>query len=129
MSAIPNLIEALCTRPDLSVVASEVSWLISISKGDDYVCEVVVPRAVLEWFASVKHRGEKKPVWEDWMDYEGYDDRPREQLESEMAADILAFVNRTSFNELRLPLSIYERQVSSDANRDAVAPPAADDDR
>lgn len=108
MPAIPDLVLKLRGRPDVGVVDNEGSWLISIPKGADHVCEILVPREVLEWYACVKHRGEKKEVWADWMDYEGYDDSPREKLESEMAADILAFVDRTSAKDLRLPLSIHD---------------------
>ena len=63
---------------------------------------------MLEWFASVKHRPDNKEVWSDWMDYSGYDDRPREELEVEMAGDISAFINRVSMGELKLPLKIHE---------------------
>jgi hypothetical protein len=42
------------------------------------------------------------------MDYSGYDDKPREKLETEMADDILAFINRVSTTDTLLPLKIYE---------------------
>ena len=95
-------------RADVGIVDEAQSWLIIITKGRDLVCEVTVPHDVLEWYASVKHRRDKKEVWSDWMDYSGYDDRPREKLEVEMAGDILAFVDRVSTTEPLLPLKIYE---------------------
>ena len=95
-------------RADVGVVDETQSWLIIITKGRDLVCEVTIPHEVLEWYASVKHRRDKKEVWSDWMDYSGYDDRPREKLEVEMAGDILAFVDRVSKKEPLLPLKIYE---------------------
>jgi hypothetical protein len=42
------------------------------------------------------------------MDYSGYDDRPREQLEIEMAGDVLAFIDRVSNAKQLFPLKIYE---------------------
>jgi hypothetical protein len=54
-----------------------------------------------------KASADQKEVWSDWMDYSGYDDRPREELEVEMAGDILAFIDRASASE-QLPLKIYE---------------------
>ena len=95
-------------RPDVGIVDETRSWLISITKGRDLICEVTVPHDVLEWYASVKHRRDKKEMWSDWMDYSGYDDRPREKLESEMADDILAFIDRVSAAEQLLPLKICE---------------------
>jgi hypothetical protein len=111
MSPIAKLIESLRERSDVGVIDEKESWLISISKGRYFVCEVTVPREVLEWYACVKDWREKKETWSDWMDYSGYDDRTPEKLESEMAQDILAFVDRVSGSELRLPLQIYEERA------------------
>jgi hypothetical protein len=106
MNQIHQLIQELRKRSDVGVADQQQSWLVIISKGPDYVCEVTVPHKVLEWFACVKDQREKKEVWSDWMDYSGYDDRPTEKLEGEMADDILAFVNRVLTSELKLPLKI-----------------------
>lgn len=108
MASIQQLIKELRTRPDVGVIDEAQSWRISISKGRDLLCLVTVPRNVLEWHAAVWNRLEKKDVWSDWMDYSGYDDRPHETLESEMADDILAFVNRASNKYPLLPLKIHE---------------------
>jgi hypothetical protein len=111
MSAIHRLIESLRLRSDLGIIDEKDSWLINISKGKDFACEVTIPRDVLEWHASVKHRQENKEVWSDWMDYSGYNDDTKEKLEADMARDIAAFVNRVSINELRLPLQIFEKNA------------------
>ena len=108
MTRIGHLIEQLRTRSDVGVIDQSQSWLVSITKGRDLICEVTVPHDVLEWFASVKHRRDKTELWSDWMDYSGYDDSPREKLEVEMAGDILAFIDRVSTVEHLLPLKIYE---------------------
>jgi hypothetical protein len=111
MSRIQQLIESLRQRSDVGIVEQEQSWLVVITKGRDLFCEVTIPHDVLEWFASVKQRHDKREVWSDWMDYTGYDDRPTEQLEAEMADHILAFIDRVSVSELVLPLSIYEERA------------------
>jgi hypothetical protein len=108
MTRIRQLIEELRARSDVGVVDEAHSWRICITKGRDLFCEVTVPHDVLEWHASVKHRRDKKELWSDWMDYSGYDDRPKEQLEIEMAGDVLAFIDRVSTAEQLLPLKIYE---------------------
>jgi len=108
MNRIHQLIDTLRARSDVGVADEAQSWRICITKGRDLFCEVTVPYNILEWFASVQHRREKREVWSDWMDYSGYDDRPREQLEAEMAGDILAFVDRVSTAEQLLPLEIYK---------------------
>jgi hypothetical protein len=43
------------------------------------------------------------------MDYAGYDDRPEDQLEAEMADDIAAFIQRVTSSNLTLPLQIWEK--------------------
>ena len=108
MTRIGHLIEQLRPRSDVGVVDQPQSWLVIITKGRDLICEVTIPHNVLEWFASVKHRRDKTELWSDWMDYSGYDDKPREKLEAEMAGDILAFIDRVSTTEPLLPLKIYE---------------------
>ena len=108
MTRIHQLIDELRTRAEMDVVDEEQSWLIQIAKGRDLICEVIVPHDVLEWFASVKHKQKKKELWSDWMDYSGYDNRPRVELEAEMAHHILAFLDRVSTKEPLLPLKIYE---------------------
>jgi hypothetical protein len=42
------------------------------------------------------------------MDYSGYNGLSREELEIELAGDILAFIDRVSTREPLLPLKIYE---------------------
>ena len=111
MSHIRQLIDVLQKRSDVGVVEQEQSWLVVITKGRDLVCEVTIPHDVLEWFACVKSRKEKREVWSDWMDYDGYADSPKEKLEAEMADDILAFIDRVSLSELVLPLRIYEERA------------------
>jgi hypothetical protein len=108
MRPIHQLITQLRNRPDVSVLDQQESWLIGITKGPDLVCEVTIPHDVLEWFASVRHRREKREVWADSMDYTGYDESTRERIEADMARDILAFVDRVSIKHPLLPLQIYE---------------------
>lgn len=98
-------------RNDVGIVEHEQSWVVMITKGRGMFCEVTIPRDVLEWFASVQHRHDKRELWSDWMDYTGYDDRTKEQLEAEMADNILAFIDRVSAYELVLPLSIHEEKT------------------
>ena len=111
MARIPQLIESLRKRTDVGVVDEPQAWRLVITKGRDHFCEVTVPHKVLEWHACVKHRREKKKVWADWMDYEGYDKRSKDVLEEEMAIDVLAFVDRVSSQELVLPLNIYDQNA------------------
>lgn len=107
MTPIHQLIEDLRRRPDVGVTDETHSWRICIRKGRDFVCEVTIPHDVLEWHADVKQTRDRKEVWSDWMDYSGYDDRPKEQLEIEMAGDILAFIDRVSTAEQLFPLKIF----------------------
>lgn len=111
MNHIRQLIEELRRRSDVGIVEEKQSWLIIITKGQDLICEITIPHNVLEWYASAKHRQEKKEVWSDWMDYSGYDASPKEKLEAKMADDILAFVDRVSVSEPLLPLQIYEERA------------------
>jgi hypothetical protein len=111
MSRIRQLIESLRQSSDIGVVEQEQSWRVVITMGRDLFCEVTIPHDVVEWFACVKSRQERREVWSDWMDYEGYDDSPKEKLEAEMAGDILAFIDRVSGSELVLPLRIYEERA------------------
>jgi len=111
MTRIRQLIESLRKRSDLGVADEPHAWRIVITKGRDLFCEVTVPHEVLEWHACVKHRRDKKEMWADWMDYEGYDERPKDVLEGEMAVDVLAFVDRVSVHELVLPLNIHEKSA------------------
>jgi hypothetical protein len=106
MSSISQLIEDLRKRNDLRVANETDSWRICITKGRDWTCEIVVPHDVLEWHASVKRQSAFAEVWSDWMDYSGYDDRPKEVLQVEMANDIRDFVNLVLAKEDLLPLRI-----------------------
>jgi hypothetical protein len=108
MSAIRDLIELLRLRSGVEISDEAQFWHICITKGRDLICEVTIPHDVLEWFASVKRGNDQEEVWSDWMDYDGYDDRSRKELEAEMANDILAFVDRVSAAEQLFPLKIYE---------------------
>ena len=108
MSRIRQLIESLRQRSDIDVVEQDQSWRVVIAKGRDLSCVVTIPHDVLEWFACVKSRKKNREVWSDWMDYDGYDDSPKETLEAEMAKDVLALIDRVSVSDLVLPLRIHE---------------------
>ena len=108
MNRIQQLIQELRARSDLGIADETESWRIVITKGRDLLCEITVPHDVLEWHAIIRHRREKREVWSDWMDYSGYDNRPRASLEVEMADDVRAFVNRVSIKYPLLPLKIHE---------------------
>lgn len=113
MAPLRKLIESLRVRGDIGVVDETHAWRLVVTKGRYLFCEISVPYEVLEWHACVKDRREGREVWSDWMDYTGYDQRPREILEAEMAGHILAFVDRVSISEpLVLPLRIYEEKIS-----------------
>lgn len=116
MNAILSMIERVRTRPDIEVIDQEQSWKLLIPQGGLFVCEVTVPHTVLEWFAAVRDRTESKEAWSDWMDYEGYDDTPKSELEESMAEDVERFVDRVSKQQLSLPLSIYEPDQEADAS-------------
>ena len=108
MSRIQQMIQELRTRSDLGIANETHSWRIVITKGRDLCCEVIVPHEILEWHATIRNRHDEKEIWSDWMDYSGYENRPLETLEVEMANDILAFVNRVSIKEPLLPVKIHE---------------------
>ena len=108
-NAVHKLIEEFRSRSDLGVVERKESWLSVISKGREFVCEVTAPRKVLGWHARVKSRRQKKEVWSDGMDDEGYESTAQEKLEAEMAVEIAAFVDRVSASELCLPLGSEEK--------------------
>lgn len=97
-------------RPGIGVVDEEQSWRLIVESDSVYLCEVTVPHAVLEWFGSLKDRASKEEVWSDWMDYEGYDDSPKSELEQTMASHIERFLDRVSMDRIELPLSIYEAE-------------------
>jgi hypothetical protein len=111
VSRISQLIDVLQKRSDVGVVQQGQSWRVVITKGQDLFCELTIPHDVLEWFACVKSRKEKREVWSDWMDYNGYNDSPKEVLEAKMADDILAFIDRVSVSEHVFPLRIFEKRT------------------
>jgi hypothetical protein len=99
----------LRARPDVGIADEQHAWRACISRGNILI-EVTIPHGVLEWFAKATNRKENREVWSDWMDYEGYDARPKSKLEEEMASDIIAFIDRASMAPLSFPLSIYEER-------------------
>lgn len=111
MPSIRDLIETLRRRSDVEVVDDAQAWRIVTTKDAGWTCEITVPREVLEWHACVKHSSSPDEEWSDWMDYSGYDDRAMEELESEMAGDILALVERAASSRLRPPSRIWDEQT------------------
>jgi hypothetical protein len=107
MKTIAETVSELRARPDVGVADEPRAWRACVSRGDILI-EVTIPHGVLEWHAKATHRHEKRELWSDWMDYEGYDDRPKTKLEEDMARDVLAFIDRMSMAPLTFPLSIYK---------------------
>ncbi len=113
------MIARMRMRPDVGVVDQEQSWRLLVPNGETHFCEVTVPYAVFEWFASVRDSVEDKELWSDWMDYEGYNDTSQEELEVLMANDVERFIDRVSKVPLSLPLSIYEPKQKAEARSSA----------
>ena len=111
MSAIPALIVKLRSRTDLSVVDETSAWLIRISRSDHSVCDIVVPHNALEWFASIVDGDSKHEIWSDWMDYSGYDKRPKNLLEAEMTQDISDFIDRIVSTDVSVLPNIYQKST------------------
>ena len=109
MKTIAETVLELRARPDVGIADQREAWRACVSRGDILI-EVTIPHSVLEWHAKASYRKEKREFWSDWMDYEGYDDRPKAKLEDDMARDILAFIDRVSKAPLTFPLSIYEEE-------------------
>jgi hypothetical protein len=62
---------------------------------------VTVPLTVREWFVTASDRTSGAKV-EDWCEYDGYDASSAEQLDRDMAKDVVAFVEKLIGRELRL---------------------------
>lgn len=117
-ASLSQLVEILKKRPDVGVVDEEHSWRIHVSKGP-FLVTVTVPHDVFEWFVHAKDRKSGQEVWSDWIDYEGYDNTSKIELESEMAGDVYKFVDQVSKRPLTFPVLIstiikdFEREDSS----------------
>ncbi len=69
--------------------------------GADIHFHITIPVGVLEWFVrAYAHQGEVT-VWEDWMDYTGYQPGPDDlaDLAADMTEDIQQFVVTLSMAE------------------------------
>jgi len=108
MTRVRKLVEELRSRSGLTVEDQKDAWLVHIPKGQEFVCEVTIPRDRFEWFASVKRIEDKKEAWGDWMDHYGSTDT---ELDAERAECILAFIERVLRSELQLPLIMYEEKA------------------
>ena len=70
------------------------------AKRDSVTIRVTVPKDVLEWFVDAAEDG--IVAMQDWFDYEGYDDTPRQQLARQMASDVDQFVTNLLNRNVRL---------------------------
>jgi hypothetical protein len=71
-----------------------------VVRGDIRVT-VTVPFNVREWFVDVVGPAMTAKI-DDWCDYDGYDDSSAESLDSDMANDVMKFVDRLLKRELRI---------------------------
>lgn len=85
-------------RPEVELAEHAQHVHVGIERSGFFV-SIVVPRSALEFFIEVKE-GQHKI--EDWLDYAGYDATPERQLEAEMRAEVLQFVERIASRNLRM---------------------------
>lgn len=89
------------TPPEGACIASlEEATVFSLDRGGLRVT-VTVPVGVLEWWAEATDSSSGVTV-RDWLDYEGYDRTPWEELDREMADDVESFVGRLIASDIRL---------------------------
>lgn len=95
-------IEQFKTNPDASLSVSGEANVLEIARCGLRI-RVTVPVNVLEWFAAAFE--DDAPVVEDWWDYEGYDETPRDELAHFMSSDIEDFVTGLLTRNIRLATS------------------------
>lgn len=103
MSRVEEFVRGLAARSDVSVESRQDAWIVRVPRGE-FVCEVIIPVGVHEWFATVRRASDGGEVWSDWMDHYG---SSKAELDAERAASISAFIERVVTDGIRLPLSIH----------------------
>ena len=92
-------LERFDSSPDVSLRISGAAKVLEAKRGG-LTIRVTVPDDVLEWFVDVVDG--TAVVLQDWWDYEGYDDTPKEALAQSMASDIDDFLVKLLERDIRL---------------------------
>ncbi len=87
--SVPELLDRLACLPGVRRPDGKPSTLL-VSKHPGRVIEIDVASDALEWFVTVYDQT-GKVLWNEWMDYRGYDSTPPEQLEAQMSSDLSWF--------------------------------------
>ncbi|MFL6660245.1 MAG: hypothetical protein ACJ8GW_19320 [Massilia sp.] len=97
-----NLLERLRDALGIELCEQGAAGVLLVHKPDQLKFKITVPYEVLEWF--VEAYDDSGTIWSDWADYYAIDGEPREQLASDMQADIARCVTALARAELRVRL-------------------------
>lgn len=97
-----TLLSRLCHALGVELVEQQQAGMLCIRKPNGHLFKITVPYDVLEWFVDA--HDDSGAVWSDWADYYPINGETREQLSTEMAADVERFVTILANSETRVSL-------------------------
>lgn len=87
--SVDDVLERLAALPGVRRAQDRPSTLL-VTKHPGRVIQIDVSSGALEWYVAVYDQKDSV-LWNEWMDYAGYDSTPREELEAQMCGDLSWF--------------------------------------
>jgi hypothetical protein len=89
---VEEVLARLTALYPMTVTPWGAGWHVRLAMRDNFICELHVGPDALDWYAGVLDPADGRELWSDWMDYLGYDKRPKVQLIEEKQRDLASFV-------------------------------------
>ncbi len=91
MDPLDGLLASLSTEHNLKLDRLDSGWRLQLPRRGDFQCELAIGPETLEWYATVCAGNDAAPVWQDWMDYNGYGESRAAVLIEQKSRDIRWF--------------------------------------
>ncbi|NJD59961.1 MAG: hypothetical protein C3F13_14475 [Anaerolineales bacterium] len=88
-----DTLNQIAATQKLAIQKIKSGGLIELSVRGDFVCQLNIGPDALDWYAIVHDRENSKEVWQDWMDYLGYNDgKTQAELIDDKRRDMSTFI-------------------------------------
>jgi hypothetical protein len=104
---VEQILARLAALYPITVTARGAGWDVTLPPRGDFAGQLRIGPAASDWDARVLDPADGRELWNEWMDYRGYDDRPEVELIEEKQQDIASFIESwISATDLRVTRSL-----------------------
>lgn len=89
---VEELINGIAKKFNLDIQLIDENYQIKINNKSKFSCKIDIGPNAFEWYITLVEKSSNNIIYEDWMDYLGYDERKETDLIKDKYNDLIFFI-------------------------------------